>query len=141
MARTTGALPTFDPACPMSTFPIQVGGKWTGMIVLCLEAGPRRFGVLRHHLRPISAKVLAQTLLAMDRDGLVRRRPLAGTDDGGVEYELTPLGRTLLGVIEHVRAWSRDNLGELTRARDAFDEANAPWQGEARASAQEAAAH
>ncbi|MBF9129409.1 helix-turn-helix transcriptional regulator [Plantactinospora sp. S1510] len=111
----------------MSSFPIQVGGKWTAMIVLCLEDGPRRFGVLRQHLRPISAKVLAETLSAMERDGLVSRCPLIGADDGGVEYRLTSLGRTLLDVIEHMRAWARDNIDELTRARDSFDRADSTW--------------
>jgi DNA-binding HxlR family transcriptional regulator len=110
---TAAPLPAFDPICPSSAFPIQIGGKWTAMIVLCLEAGPRRFGELRRHLRPISAKVLAETLDAMERDGLARRQPL----EEGVEYQLTPLGRSLLGLIDHVRAWARVNSAELTRAR------------------------
>lgn len=117
-------MPPFHPTCPMAAFPIQIGGKWTAMIVLCLEAGPRRFGVLRRHLRPISAKVLAETLLAMERDGLVHRRPVPGADDGGIDYELAPLGRTLLGVIEHARAWARAHLEELSRSREGFDAAN-----------------
>jgi DNA-binding HxlR family transcriptional regulator len=114
-------LPSFDPVCPMSTFPIRVGGKWTMMVVLCLQAGPRRFGVLRRALRPISAKVLAETLLAMERDGVLRRCPVEDSDDGGVEYLLTPFGRTLLDLVEQARAWARDNLDELSRAREAFD--------------------
>ncbi|RKN52261.1 transcriptional regulator [Micromonospora costi] len=105
----------------MSTFPMQIGGRWTAMIVLCLEAGPRRFGVLRRHLRPISAKVLADTLLAMERDGLVRRRPVDGHDGGGVEYDLTSLGRSLLDLIAHLRGWAREHLAELMRAREDFD--------------------
>ncbi|GIH20188.1 winged helix-turn-helix transcriptional regulator [Rugosimonospora africana] len=112
MTSTVAALPSFDPARPMSSFPIQVGGKWTAMVVLCLEGGP-----LRRRLRPISTKVLVETLTAMGRDGLVRRCPVAGIGDGGVEYELTLLGRTLLDVIEHTRAWARNHLGELVRAR------------------------
>lgn len=105
----------------MSTFPIHVGGKWTAMIVLSLQAGPQRFGVLRRHLDPISAKVLSETMVAMERDGLVRRRPIPGAADGGVEYELTPLGRTLIDVIESARRWARDHLRELSDARSAFD--------------------
>ncbi|GLI00867.1 hypothetical protein Pa4123_61430 [Phytohabitans aurantiacus] len=119
---TSSPLPSFDPICPTSAFPIQIGGKWTAMVVLCLEGGPRRFGVLRRHLRPISAKVLAETLAAMGRDGLVRRC-LAEGDDGGVEYELTSLGRSLLDVIEHARGWARCHLDELMRARAGFDQA------------------
>ncbi|MEV0045891.1 helix-turn-helix domain-containing protein [Nocardia rhamnosiphila] len=109
MTRPDAQLPGFDPTCPMSSFPIRIGGKWTAMIVLSLESSPQRFGVLRRHLRPVSAKVLAETLVAMERDGLVCRRPVGATDDQGVEYELTPLGRSLLGVIEHVRGWAREH--------------------------------
>jgi DNA-binding HxlR family transcriptional regulator len=105
----------------MAAFPIQIGGKWTAMIVRCLEAGPQRFGVLRRHLRPISAKVLAETLLAMERDGLVHRRPV----EAAVDYELTPLGSTLLDVIEHARTWARAHLDELSRSREGFDAASA----------------
>lgn len=114
MDGTTAALPEFDPLCPNSAFPIQIGGKWTAMVVLCLEAAPRRFGELRRHLRPISAKVLAETLDAMERDGLVRRQPV----DGGVEYHLTPLGSSLLVLIAHVREWARDHFDPMRRARE-----------------------
>lgn len=114
-------MPSFDPACPMSAFPIQIGGKWTAMIVLCLQAEPRRFGVLRRHLRPISAKVLVETLLAMERDGLVHRRAV----EDAVEYGLTPLGRTLIDVIEHARTWARAHMSELARSREDFDEQRA----------------
>ncbi|MGA6209290.1 winged helix-turn-helix transcriptional regulator [Nocardia testacea] len=123
MTRPDTQLPTFDPACPMSSFPIRIGGKWTAMIVLSLEDAPQRFGVLRRHLRPVSAKVLAETLVAMERDGLVCRRPVGATDDQGVEYELTPLGRSLLGVIEHVRGWAREHLSEVMSARAVSDAA------------------
>jgi len=108
----------------MAAFPIQIGGKWTAMIVMCLQAGPRRFGVLRRHLRPISAKVLAETLLTLERDGLVHRRPIESADDGGIDYELTPLGSTLLDVIEQARAWARAHLDELSRSREDFDGTN-----------------
>lgn len=123
MTRPDTQLPTFDPACPMSSFPIRIGGKWTAMIVLSLEDAPQRFGVLRRHLRPVSAKVLAETLVAMERDGLLRRRSVGATDDQGVEYELTPLGRSLLGVIEHVRGWAREHLPEVMSARAVSDAA------------------
>ncbi|MEK8105792.1 helix-turn-helix domain-containing protein [Micromonospora sp. M12] len=63
----------FDPMCPSSALPFQIGDKWTGMIVLCLEGGPRRFTEIRVPLRAVTPKVLTQTLRAMERDGLVVR--------------------------------------------------------------------
>lgn len=91
------------------------------MIVLCLEKSPRRFGDLHRQLSPISKKVLAESLAAMGRDGLVLRLPVAGAGDGAVEYALTGLGRSLLDVIEHVRRWARDHLEELAAAREASE--------------------
>ncbi|MFE9580542.1 winged helix-turn-helix transcriptional regulator [Nocardia sp. NPDC006044] len=124
MSGTNTPLPPFDPICPMSTFPIQIGGKWTAMIVLCLESGPQRFGTLRRHLQPISAKVLTETLSTMQRDGLIRRHLVEDVDGCGVEYALTSLGRTILGLIEHVRQWTREHLNELLRLREIFDSTN-----------------
>jgi len=103
--------------------PIQVGGRWGAMILLCLRARPRRFGVLRRHLPPVSAKVLAETLRSMERDGFVRRRPVGGAPDQAVEYELSELGRSLLPVIDHAQRWGRAHLSELDRHRCDHDRA------------------
>jgi DNA-binding HxlR family transcriptional regulator len=106
-------LPVFAAECPITGYPIQVGGRWGAMILLCLAARPRRFGVLRRHLAPVSAKVLTETLQSMQRDGFVRRRQVTGSADRAVEYELSELGRSLLPVIDHARLWGRAHLGEL----------------------------
>ena len=106
----------FDPLCPSSALPIQIGDKWTGMIVLCLQDGPRRFNELRVPLAGITAKVLAQTLRAMQRDGLVTRTDF-DENPPRVLYELTPLGRSLLTLIDAARAWSREHLATLLRER------------------------
>ena len=58
----------FDPVCPSDLSPIRVGDKWAGMIIRCLEHGPRRFSELRIPLRGITAKVLTQALRTLERD-------------------------------------------------------------------------
>ncbi|MEV5706317.1 helix-turn-helix domain-containing protein [Actinoallomurus sp. NPDC052274] len=107
----------FDPVCPSSVMPIQIGDKWTAMVVICLEGGPRRFTELRVPLRGITPKVLTQTLRAMERDGLATRTAY-DENPPRVEYELTDLGRTLLTLIDAARAWSRDHLPALLEARE-----------------------
>lgn len=116
-------LPVFPAECPISGYPIVVGGRWGAMILLCLRARPRRFGILRRQLPPVSAKVLAESLRSMERDGFVRRRPVTGAPDRAVEYELSELGRSLLPVIDHVRLWGHAHLGELDRHRHHHDQA------------------
>jgi DNA-binding HxlR family transcriptional regulator len=101
-----------DPACPMAEFPFQVGGKWTGMVVVSLLDGPLRFSQLRQALGSVTAKVLTQTLRDMQRDGLVTRLDY-DANPPHVEYELTDLGRSLMDLIDTVRAWSRRHLAEL----------------------------
>ncbi|GAA2331666.1 winged helix-turn-helix transcriptional regulator [Streptomyces violaceusniger] len=110
----------FDPMCPSSAMPIQIGDKWTAMVVLCLEDGPRRFNELRGPLRGITPKVLAQTLRAMERDGLVTRTAY-DENPPRVEYELTMLGHSLFTLIAAARAWSREHLPSLLAARASYE--------------------
>lgn len=116
-------LPVFAAECPITGYPIQIGGRWGAMILLCLNGRPRRFGVLRRHLPPVSAKVLAETLRSLERDGFVRRQPVTGALDQAVEYELSDLGRSLLPVIDRARLWGSVHLGELDRRRHDYDQA------------------
>jgi DNA-binding HxlR family transcriptional regulator len=88
------------------------------MIVICLEHGPRRFGELRVPLPAITKKVLAETLRAMERDGMVTRTEYPANPPH-VEYELTPLGRSLLTLIDVGRDWCREHLPDLMEARKA----------------------
>jgi DNA-binding HxlR family transcriptional regulator len=112
----------FDPVCPSGALPFQIGDKWTAMVVLCLEGGPRRFTELRIPLRAVTPKVLTETLRAMQRDGLLVRTAYP-EHPPRVEYELTELGRSLLTLIAAVRAWSGEHLPELLAARQAHDAA------------------
>jgi DNA-binding HxlR family transcriptional regulator len=116
MVESLDRAPTFDPACPMSEFPVRIGDKWTAMVVLCLEDRPRRFTELQRSLGRVSAKVLSETLRAMERDGLVTRSSF-DENPPRVEYILTALGASLLQLIEAARTWARDNLDDLLAAR------------------------
>ncbi|MCK5890341.1 MAG: helix-turn-helix transcriptional regulator [Aeromicrobium sp.] len=101
----------------MAAFPFQVGGKWTGLVVVSLVDGPRRFSQLQDALAPVTPKVLTETLRDLLRDGLVGRHDLGGNPPR-VQYELTDLGRSLLPVIDTMRAWSDAHLAELLEHRE-----------------------
>ncbi|AUY51585.1 helix-turn-helix domain-containing protein [Streptomyces sp. CB01881] len=110
----------FDPDCPVQTMPVLGGKKWTWKLMRCLEGGPRRFSELRVPLVGITAKVLAETLRAMEHDGVVSRTEYA-ENPPRVEYALTPLGRSLLGPMDAVCGWSREHLAALLEAREAYE--------------------
>jgi DNA-binding HxlR family transcriptional regulator len=71
-------------------------------------------------LRGITPKVLTETLRAMQRDGLVTRTVYAEIPPR-VEYELTSLGRTLLGPMAACCDWAEAHLPELLDARRTYE--------------------
>jgi DNA-binding HxlR family transcriptional regulator len=71
-------------------------------------------------LRGITPKVLTETLRAMERDGLVTRTVYAEIPPR-VEYELTPLGRTLLKPMAACCEWTEAHLPNLLDARESYE--------------------
>jgi len=106
--------------CPSRTSLARIANKWTAMIVITLADGPRRFGEVRDALDGISGKVLTSTLRDLERDGLLRRTAYAEVPPR-VEYELTPLGRTLHDPLEALCRWAEEHIPEVLTARDEFD--------------------
>jgi DNA-binding HxlR family transcriptional regulator len=110
----------FDELCPSSLNPIRFGDKWAGLVIRCLEHGPRRFSELRVPLRRVTPKVLTQSLRALERDGLVKRTVRTGATPH-VEYELTPVGASMLAPMAAACAWAAEHWDELLDAREAYD--------------------
>ncbi|MGZ0149307.1 winged helix-turn-helix transcriptional regulator [Kribbella sp. WER1] len=105
----------FEEICPSTVLPFRVGtDKWSGMVLRCLEDGPRRYSELRIPLARISPKMLTQSLRALERDGFVDRVQ----DARRVTYELTALGRSLLEPLRALCEWAEDHWDELLDAQD-----------------------
>ena len=108
----------FEEICPSSLLPFRIGGdKWAGLVIRCLEDGPRRFSELRVPLARVSPKVLTQSLRTLERDGFVRRTEHA-EPVRRVTYELTDLGRSLLEPMRVVCEWTAEHWDELLDARE-----------------------
>ncbi|MGI5325120.1 winged helix-turn-helix transcriptional regulator [Actinomadura nitritigenes] len=112
----------FEELCPSALSPIRFGDKWAGLVIRCLEHGPRRFSELRVPLSRVTPKVLTRSLRSLERDGLIDRTVHAGTKPH-VEYELTPLGRSMLQPMAAACAWAEEHWDELLDARESYDDA------------------
>ncbi len=110
----------YDANCPTRLVLNRVADKWTVLVVSLLEQGTKRFSTLQREIGGISQKMLTQTLRGLERDGLVTRT-IYPTVPPKVEYALTPLGRTLVGLVEAIRVWSEINIEEVTKAQKAYD--------------------
>ncbi|MFL4480274.1 winged helix-turn-helix transcriptional regulator [Paeniglutamicibacter sp. ORCA_105] len=114
------AFDVMSPDCPSRSIMQRMGDKWTPLVFLALESGPRRFSQLRQDIGGVTPKVLTQTLRSLERDGLLTRTIYPEVPPR-VEYELTALGATLLGPLAVVRAWSQDHAEKIIRARNDYD--------------------
>ena len=98
----------------------RIGDKWTVLVVSMLGDGPMRFDEIRREIGGISQRMLTLTLRGLERDGLVTRTVFP-TVPPRVDYELTKLGRTLLGPINDIAMWARANRAEIADARTVYD--------------------
>ena len=110
----------YDDRCATRLALDRIADKWTVLIVGRLAIGTRRFGELRREIAGVSPKVLTQKLRELERDGLVARRIYASVPPK-VEYSLTPLGRTLVGLLDAIRVWAETHIETVLEAQRMFD--------------------
>jgi DNA-binding HxlR family transcriptional regulator len=98
----------------------RLADKWSLLVVELLGQGTQRFTELRRQIDGISQRMLTLTLRRLERDGLVRRtvHPVVPPH---VDYDLTPLGATLLDAIEPLVAWTREHRDTIAAARVDYD--------------------
>jgi DNA-binding HxlR family transcriptional regulator len=118
--RTPGNLHVPEDCRAVSEVLARVGDKWTVLVVSTLGGGPKRFNELRRALGSISQRMLTLTLRGLERDGLITRS-VEATIPPRVDYELTPLGQTLLEPIMGLGAWATANREAIHAARNQFD--------------------
>lgn len=110
----------FLAACPTREVLATIGEKWTTLTIAALADGPQRHGELMRTVAGASQKMLTQTLRTLERDGLVTRT-VTPSVPVRVDYELTPLGSTLVPLISALKTWSETNIEQILTARDDFD--------------------
>lgn len=101
-----------DADCPAQRVLALIANKWTALVIHSLAPGTRRFGELTRTIGGISQKMLTQTLRALESNGLVSRtvHPVVPPH---VDYDLTPLGRTLIPPLRAICRWAEEHESEI----------------------------
>ena len=107
----------YRPDCPSRRLLDRIGDRWTVLIIGALDSGPRRFGALAARVGGISQKMLTQTLRSLERDGFVTRTVYPEIPPR-VEYELTPLGRSLQVPLHALEQWAVAHMSEVVVHND-----------------------
>jgi DNA-binding HxlR family transcriptional regulator len=112
--------PETDPACELRNILDRIADKWSLLVIFVLADGTRRFSELRREIDGISQRMLTLTLRQLEREGLVTRTVFPVVPPR-VDYQLTPLGSTLLDTIQSLVAWAGEHGHEIAAARAAYD--------------------
>lgn len=114
----------FSSECPSRALFDQIADKWSMMVLAVLDEGPHRFNAIKRRLEGVTQKALTQCLRRMERNGLVSRHVIP-VSPVAVQYEITPLGRTLQRPLRELHDWTMVQLPLVETARQAFDQRNA----------------
>lgn len=116
--------PSHPPHCTARDVLDRVGDKWTVHVVALLAAGTMRFSDLRRSVEGISSRMLTVTLRGLERDGLIAREVYPVVPPR-VEYTLTPLGESLLDLVQGLLDWSAEHTEVILAERQKYDAAQA----------------
>lgn len=110
----------FARACTSRLVLENVAGKWGILALAALSEGTYRFNALRRRVDGISEKMLAQTLQALERDGLVRR-DVRATIPPRVEYSLTEVGARIAAKLIELIELVEDEMPAVRKAQAEYE--------------------
>ena len=102
----------------------RIADKWSLLVISLLGARTLRFSQLRTEIDGISQRMLTTTLRHLERDGIVRRTVYPVVPPR-VEYDLTPLGASLLDTTQALVRWTETHQAEIAAARTTYDDRRA----------------
>jgi DNA-binding HxlR family transcriptional regulator len=109
-------------SCPSRQLLDRIADKWVALVVKSLSDGPKRYSEISHQLVGVSQKMLTQTLRSLERDGMLTRSVTPAVPVR-VDYELTPLGQSLSGILGQLKSWAEQHMPEVDHARAEYDAA------------------
>ena len=109
----------FRSGCPIASTLELVGDRWTLVLLRDLANGKARYAQFLDSPERIASNILTARLKAMEAAGLIKsglyqRRPKR------FEYALTPMGASLLPVLQEMSRWGHAHLPQRWRAPDEF---------------------
>lgn len=114
-------LPDSDDAanCPIRNVLDRIGDRWSLLVLLTLAQGTHRFTELQRAIGDISKRMLAETVRKLERDGFISRKVYPSVPPK-VEYQLCPLGKSLVAQLRPLVEWANTNHDEVRKARNAY---------------------
>lgn len=111
----------FRSDCPSRAILDQIANKWS-LLVLAVLDEPQRFNAIKRRLDGVTQRVLTQTLRKLERSGMISRTVVTGRVLG-VQYALTPMGRSLREPFTSLFNWTVANMDDIQEHQRRYDAA------------------
>jgi DNA-binding HxlR family transcriptional regulator len=108
--------------CPSRQLLDRLTDKWATLILCALADDEQRYSELSRTIAGVSQKMLTQTLRNLERDGMLIRS-ITPAVPVRVSYRLTPLGRSLLPIVQSIKDWAEQHMSVVRDARNRYDAA------------------
>lgn len=97
----------------------MIGGKWKPIILFHISKGINRFNKLFNEIKAINRQMLSKQLKELEKSGILERT-LFPEIPPRVEYTLTPLGKSLMTVVQAMNRWGQKQQEEVkvTKKKD-----------------------
>ena len=107
-----------DEICPACGIIDRFGDKWSlHILVLLNENGIMRFNELLKATPGISQKMLTTTLRTLEAHKLINRKMYAEIPPR-VEYNLAPLGKSLMSPLYNLIEWTLEHSSEIIEHKE-----------------------
>ncbi|MBE99067.1 helix-turn-helix domain-containing protein [Flavobacterium coralii] len=105
--------------CPVRDIIARISDKWSMLTIYALGGyGTLRFNEIKRLIGDVSQRMLTVTLRNLETDGLVERKVFPEVPPR-VEYNLTPLGFSLLEQLVQLGGWAEQNSAAIIKNRKA----------------------
>lgn len=81
-----------------------IGGKWKPCLINRINKGMKRPGEIHQYYKDASPRVLNRQLAELEKHGVISKKVYEEWPKK-VEYNLTELGKTLLGLVGQLEQW------------------------------------
>jgi DNA-binding HxlR family transcriptional regulator len=101
-----------DEHCQIEPLISAISGRWKLLIIYWLAQETHRFNQLQRNLGGITHRTLTRQLSELRDTGFVSRKDFK-TIPPHVEYSLTPMGQSLIPLLEAMHEWATSNADKL----------------------------
>lgn len=89
--------------CTVEAWLTFLGHRWSALILYHLSQGPKRFGELSACLPSVTAKMMSERLLSLQRRELLERNG----SHRDAAYRLTARAEALMPILDAIEVWAR----------------------------------